>query len=169
MGAALDGNGVFLSTHTAGPAIVITDFCERRGVRFPELRPQTAKRIADFLPPHSEPANPLDMFAFAWTDTSLYLKATDLALRQDDIHCAVAVFQSGMGSGITFPAREFAALGRKHAKPVFLCLTAPAMFAEEMARVQAEGVPTYNRAEKMAHALVSLTRYSELKRGRCVG
>jgi acyl-CoA synthetase (NDP forming) len=164
MGGALDGNGVFLSTHTAGPAIVITDFCERRGVRFPELRPETAERITEFLPPHASPTNPLDMFAFAWTDTSLYLKATDLALQQDDIHCAVAVFQSGMGSGITFPAREYAEIGRKHGKPVFVCLSAPAFFAQEMADIQSEGVVAFNRAEKAASALVALTRHYQLTR-----
>jgi acyl-CoA synthetase (NDP forming) len=159
MGAALRGNGVFLSTHTAGPAIVITDFCERRGVRFPELKPETAQRITGFLPPHSSPANPLDMFAFAWTDASLYLKAADAALAQDDIYCAVAVFQSGMGAGLTFPAQEYAEIGRRHGKPVFLCLTAPAAFAQEMAGIQAEGVVTFNRAEKTASALVALTRH----------
>jgi len=163
MGAELKGNGVFLCTHTAGPAIVISDVCERNGVRFPELRPDIAGAMRGFLPPHSVPANPLDMFAFAWTDPSLYVRATDLALEQEDIHCAVAVFQSGMGSGLTFPAREFAAVGRKHGKPVFLCLTAPGLFAAEMADAQAEGVVAYNRAEKMAGALVALTRHLLLR------
>ncbi len=162
MGALPSGNGVFLSTHTAGPAIVITDICERAGVRFPELLPDISGRIREFLPPHSSPANPLDMFAFAWTDTSLYLRATDIALEQDDIYCAVAVFQSGMGSGITFPAREYAEIGQKHGKPVFLCLTAPAVFASEMTETQSEGVATFNRAEKTASALVALTRYASL-------
>lgn len=166
MGAELEGNGVFLSTHTAGPAILITDTCERAGVRFPELRGEIARRIGEFLPPHATPGNPLDMFAFAWTDTSLYLKATDLALQQEDIHCAVAIFQSGMGSGITFPAKEYAALGQKHGKPVFLCLTAPAIFASEMTDAQSEGVVTFNRAEKMASALIALTRWHSLSRGR---
>lgn len=164
MGGELAGNGVFLSTHTAGPAILITDSCERAGVRFPPLSPETAEEIRQFLPPYSVPVNPLDMFAFAWTDTSLYLKAADAALAQDDIHCAVAVFQSGLGSGLEFPAREYAEIGRRHEKPVFLCLTAPALFAGEMARAQAEGVITYNRAEKTASALVALTRRLETRR-----
>ena len=163
MGAVLGGNGVFLSTHTAGPAIVITDRCEKNGVRFPDLNPEVADAMLEFLPPHAVPANPLDMFAFAWTDARLYLKATELALSQDDIHCAIAVFQSGMGSGITFPAREYASIGRKYGKPVFLCLTAPAMFAQEMAGIQAEGVPTYNRAEKTASAIIALTRLHSLQ------
>ncbi len=166
MGGALAGNGVFISTHTAGPAIVITDTCERAGVRFPPLSEKTASAISPFLPPHSVPGNPLDMFAFAWTDTSLYLRAADAALAQDDIYCAVAVFQSGMGSGIEFPAREYAEIGRRHGKPVFLCLTAPSLFAEEMARAQEEGVITFNRAEKTAGALVALTRHLEIERER---
>ncbi len=158
MGALPAGNGVFLCTHTAGPAIIIADICERGGVRFPDLRPEIAELMREFLPPHSIPGNPLDMFAQAWIDSSLYLKATELALRQDNIHCAVAVFQSGLGAGPTFPAREFAKIGRKYGKPVFLCLTAPHAFAHEMEAAQNEGVVTFNRAEKTAAALVCLTR-----------
>lgn len=166
MGAAQNGNGVFLSTHTAGPAIVITDRSERGGVRFPALEPGVADAMRGFLPPHSVPGNPLDMFAQAWTDTSLYIKAADAALRQDDIHCAVAIFQSGMGAGLTFPAREYAELGRRHGKPVVLCLTAPGIFAQEMADAQAEGVIVYNSAEKTAKALVALERYRLIAESR---
>jgi acetyltransferase len=159
MGARLPGPGVFMCTHTAGPAIIVTDICERAGLRFPELRPETAEAMRDFLPPHSVPVNPLDMFAQAWTDSSLYIKATDIALRQPDIGCAVAVFQSGMGSGLTFPASDFAGLSKRHGKPVFLLLTTPALFAQELADVQAQGVPAYSTPEKMGAALVALDRF----------
>ncbi len=158
MGVRLEGNGVFMCTHTAGPAIVIADICERAGVRFPELEPKIAEAMREFLPPHSVPGNPLDMFAQAWTNSSLYLKATDLALRQKNIHCAVAVFQSGMGAGPAFPAREFSQLGHRYGKPTFLCLTAPQAFAKEMEEAQNQGVVTFNRAEKTGAAIVGLTR-----------
>ena len=45
-------------------------------------------------------------------------------------------------------------------------LTAPGIFAQETAEVQAEGIPTYNRAEKMAEALVALDRYRLLAERR---
>jgi len=163
MKAFLAGNGVFMSTHTAGPAIVISDICERGGVRFPELKPDIAGAIGEFIPTHALPRNPLDVFAFAWTDPSLYLRSTDLALSQEDIHGAVAVFVSGAGSGPAFPAREYAEIGRKHGKPVFLCLIAPASFLDEMQEAQREGVVVLNTPEKMGETLVNLQRFTSLR------
>ena len=163
LGAALAGNGVFMSTHTAGPVIIIGDICERSGVRFPALRPDIAAAIGEFIPQHAVAGNPLDMFAFAWTDTSLYLRSADLALSQEDIHCAVAVFSSGMGAGPAFPAREYAEIGRKHGKPVFLCLMAPSYFSQELEEAQRAGVITFNSPEKMGEVLVNLTRLSDLR------
>ncbi|MDY6793832.1 MAG: CoA-binding protein [Actinomycetota bacterium] len=163
IGARLSGRGVFISTHTAGPAVVISDICERGGIRFPELRPDIAEAIAEFVPQHSIPRNPLDVFAFAWTDPSLYLKSTDLALAQEDIHCAVAVFVSAAGAGPVFPTREYAEIGRKHGKPVFLCLIAPSSYLAEMEQAQEEGVIALSCPEKMGHTLVNLARFSTLE------
>ncbi|MBC7253042.1 MAG: CoA-binding protein [Actinobacteria bacterium] len=164
MGGVPRGNGVFMATHTAGPAIAISDICERGGVRFPPLRPDIADALRGFIPRHAVAANPLDLFAFAWTDNALYLRATDLALAQEDIHCAVAVFVTGAGSGPVFPAREYAEIGRRHGKPVFLCLVAPAILSQELEEAQKEGVIAYNTPEKMGEVLVHLNRYGLLEK-----
>lgn len=166
LGASLPVNGVFMSTHTAGPAVVISDICERGGVRFPELEPDIARAIGEFIPTHALPRNPLDVFAFAWTDPSLYLRSTDLALSQKDIGCAVAIYVSGAGSGPAFPAREYAEIGRKHGKPVFLCLIAPASFLDEMQEAQREGIIVLNTPEKMGETLVNLNRFASLRTSR---
>ncbi|MBN2026410.1 MAG: CoA-binding protein [Actinobacteria bacterium] len=160
MGARLAGNGVFISTHSAGPVVAICDICERGGLRFPPLREKTARAISEFIPEHAVAANPLDMFAFAWTDTSLYLRATDLALAQDDIHCAVAVFVTGGGAGPSFPSRDYAAIGRKHGKPVFICLITPCALVQEIADAQQQGVVAWSSPEKTGKALVDLYRLS---------
>lgn len=153
------GNGVFIATHTAGPVIVISDICERGGVCFPPLRPEIAAAVREFIPRHAVAANPLDLFAFAWTDNSLYLRAADLVLRQEDIYCAVAVFVTGAGSGPVFPAQEYAEIGRRHGKPVFLCLIAPTILSQELEDAQKEGVIVYNTPEKMGEVLVNLVRH----------
>jgi acyl-CoA synthetase (NDP forming) len=162
MGALLAGGGVFISTHSAGPVVAICDICERGGMRFPPLRTEIAQAIAEFIPEHAVAANPMDMFAFAWTDTSLYLRATDLALAQDDIHCAVAVFVTGGGAGPAFPSRDYAAIGRKHGKPVFICLIAPCALAQDIADAQQHGVVAWSSPEKTGKALVDLYRLSTL-------
>ncbi len=160
MAGHLGGNGVFINTHTAGPAIVIADILEKAGVRIPALSADVRDSIASFIPTHAHSDNPLDMFAHAWTDGSLYLRSADLALAQDDIHCAVAIFASGMGAGPAFPAAEYAEIGRKHGKPVFLCLLGPTGLNQEMATAQAEGVCVYNTPEKLAHSLAHLTQWA---------
>ncbi len=157
----LQGTGIFIETHTAGPVIAITDICERGGLSLPDLDDEIAREIQTFLPPHAVAANPLDMFAQAWTDTSLYIKAADLALRQDNITCAVAVFATGMGAGPLFPVKEFADLSRKHGKPVFICLIAPYLFPEEARSAQENGVVAVNSAERMGHLLVDLANFSK--------
>ncbi len=166
MARHLAGNGVFISTHTAGPAIIIAEILEKAGVRIPSLSTDVTASIASFIPTHAHSDNPLDMFAHAWTDGSLYLRSTDLALGQEDIHCAVAVFASGVGAGPAFPAAEYAEIGRKHGKPVFLCLLGPSALNQEMATAQAAGVCTYNTPEKLAQALSHLTHWAESREER---
>lgn len=158
LGGRLRGNGVFMATHTAGPAIIISDICERGGVIFPDLDEERKRMIREFLPEHAAARNPLDLFAFAWTDPSLYLRAVDIALSQPDIHCAVAVFVTGGGAGPTFPSREYAAIGKKHGKPVFLCLITPCLLLQEIGDAQKEGVIAFNSPEKTGETLVHLTR-----------
>ncbi len=166
MGGMPAGDGVFISTHSAGPVVAICDICERGGLRFPPLKAEVARAMESFLPRHAAAANPLDMFAFAWTDTSLYLKAADLALGQDDIHCAVAVFVTGGGAGPVFPSREYAEIGRKHGKPVFLCLITPCALIHEIAEAQSHGVIALNSPEKLGGVLVNLRRLAALREGR---
>ncbi|MDD5666164.1 MAG: CoA-binding protein [Actinomycetota bacterium] len=163
MGAVPEGPGVFISTHSAGPVVAICDICERAGLRFPPLQPHIAEAIAGFIPEHAVAANPLDMFAFAWTDTSLYLKAADLALAQDDIHCAVSVFVTGGGAGPVFPAREYAEIGRKHGKPAFICLVTPWALASDIADAQQQGAVAFSSPEKMGSVLVNLHHLSGLR------
>ncbi|MHB8780002.1 MAG: CoA-binding protein [Candidatus Geothermincolia bacterium] len=169
MAAHLGGNGCFISTHTAGPAIIIAEILERGGVRLPELEPALAAEIAAFIPEHARAGNPLDLFAHAWTDGSLYVRATDIALRQPNIHCAVAVYISSMGAGPAFPLAEYAEVARRHGKPVFLCLIAPGMAMQELAAAQQAGVVTFNTPEKAGHALVGLTRWVQGRRPAGVG
>jgi acetyltransferase len=158
MGAGLAGPGVFISTHSAGPVVAVCDICERAGLRFPPLKAEISAAIAEFIPEHSVPTNPLDMFAFAWTDTSLYLRAADLALEQEDIHCAVAVFVTGGGVGPVFPAREYAEIGRRHGKPVFICLITPCALVRDIAEAQEQGAVAVSSPEKMGNLLADLYR-----------
>lgn len=165
MGAVPAGPGVFISTHSAGPVVAICDICERAGLRFPPLEPRIAAAIAEFIPEHAVAANPLDMFAFAWTDTSLYLRAADLALAQDDIHCALAVFVTGGGAGPAFPSRDYAEIGRRHGKPVFICLITPCALAGDITEAQQQGAVAFSSPEKTGRVLVDLYRLSGM-RGR---
>ncbi len=162
VGAVPKGNGVFLCTHTAGPAIALSEICEKGGLRFPDLSPEVASAMEGFLPPGAVPGNPLDAFAFAWTDPSIYIRAVDLALSQDDIHMASAVFASGAASGISFPFQEFAELGRKHGKPVYLCVLTPFLAPGELEAAKHAEIPAFNTPEKTGKAMVMAAKYRGL-------
>ena len=164
----MKGEGVAIFTHTAGPALIVAQTVEEAGGRLPDFTPQHKKTIAGFAPQFTVPTNPLDMFAHAWFDTSLYLKGADLALSQPDIHLACACYSSGIDVGIEFPAAGFAEIAKKHGKPAVACLMAThfGTGATELANADAAGTPTFNSPHKAGKTIANLIRLWRMRQGR---
>ncbi|MFC1858520.1 CoA-binding protein, partial [Thermodesulfobacteriota bacterium] len=120
----IEGSGAAILTHSAGPAIIISDTVESGGGRVADFSTENKRLLLEFIPRFSNPINPLDMFAHAHLDTTLYLKSLDVALSQPDIHIACACYIPNMGEEYRFPAREYADIAHKHHKPAILAYQA---------------------------------------------
>jgi acyl-CoA synthetase (NDP forming) len=164
----MTGEGVAIFTHTAGPALIVAQTVEEAGGRLPDYTPEHKKEIVGFAPQFTVPTNPLDMFAHAWFDTSLYLRGADLALSQPDIHLACACYSSGIDVGIEFPAAKFAEIAKKHGKPAVACLMATHFGSGmvELANADAAGVPTFNSPHKAGKTIANLMRLRRLGQGK---
>jgi acyl-CoA synthetase (NDP forming) len=152
----LGGPGVAIFTHTAGPALIVAEAVERVGGVLPDYRPENKKRLLKFVPEFTTPTNPLDMFAHAWVDSSLYVRATDIALSQPDIHLACACYSGGSEMGILFPAAEYAGIAQKHGKPAVVCLMAPFIHRDELVAADEAGAPTFNNPHKAGRTIANL-------------
>jgi acetyl-CoA synthetase (ADP-forming) len=164
----MQGPGVAIFTHTAGPALIVAQTVEEAGGTLPDFTAAHKKEIVTFAPQFTVPVNPLDMFAHAWFDTAMYLKAADLALAQPDIHLACACYSSGIDVGIRFPSAEFAAVAKKHGKPAVACLMAThgGSGAVELAEADEAGTPTFNSPHKAGKTIANLIRLRRLRQGR---
>lgn len=159
------GPGVSLFTHTAGPSLIATEIVEQGGGKVPEYTPENKKRLREFIPRFCNAGNPLDMFAHAWTDASLFLKGVDIALSQTDIHMACVFFSSGLDTGVAFPAKALADIGKKHGKPVILALLSPYTSGmEELVDADAAGTPTFNTPHKAGIVMLNLIRLWKMKK-----
>jgi acyl-CoA synthetase (NDP forming) len=159
---------VALFTHTAGPALIVAQTAEEGGGRLPDYTAEHKKAIVGFAPQFTVPTNPLDMFAHAWFDTSMYLKAAELALSQPDIHLACACYSSGIDMGIEFPAARFAEIAKKNGKPAVICLMAThsGSGAVELANADAAGLPSFNSPHKAGKTIANLIRLWRMRQGR---
>lgn len=164
----MQGPGVALFTHTAGPALIVAQTAEEGGGRLPDFTAGHKETIVGFAPQFTVPTNPLDMFAHAWFDTSMYLKAAQLALSQPDIHLACACYSSGIDMGIEFPAASFAEIAIKYGKPAVICLMAThsGSGAVELANADAAGLPSFNSPHKAGKTIANLIRLWKMRQGR---
>ncbi|MBN2223814.1 MAG: CoA-binding protein [Deltaproteobacteria bacterium] len=163
----INGTGVAIFTHTAGPALIVAQTAEEAGGTLPDFTADHKEKIVGFAPQFTVPTNPLDMFAHAWFDTSMYLKAAELALSQPDIHLACACYSSGIDVGIRFPAAEFAAIAKKYNKPALACLMAThgGNGAVELSEADDAGTPTFNSPHKAGKTIANLIRLWRMRQG----
>ncbi len=164
----MNGPGVAIFTHTAGPALIVAQTAEEAGGKLPDFTDAHKKEIVGFTPQFTVPTNPLDMFAHAWFDTGMYIKAAELALSQPDIHLACACYSSGIDMGIRFPAADFAAVAKKYNKPAVACLMAThsGIGGVELKEADEAGTPTFNTPHKAGRTIANLIRLWRLRQGR---
>lgn len=155
--------GVSIFTHTAGPALIVAETVETAGGSLPDFAQKSKEEIVKFAPEFTVPTNPLDMFAHAWFVTDMYLKATDLALSQPDIHIACSCYSGGSEVGMAFPAEKYTEIARSHNKPAIICLMAPYAHFEERAAADAAGAPTFNSPHKAGRTIANMIRWWRMK------
>lgn len=65
-------------TPSGGACDLLADRAASVGLELPEFPPETIKKLADFLPPFSNPRNPLDVTGYVVVDPRLSIEALDI-------------------------------------------------------------------------------------------
>jgi acetate---CoA ligase (ADP-forming) len=72
------GRRIAAVTPSGGACDLLADRAASEGLALPEFPPETIKRLTDFLPPFSNPRNPLDVTGYVVVDPRLSLRSLDI-------------------------------------------------------------------------------------------
>ncbi len=153
------GPRVAVVTNAGGPAVLLADACEARGLVLPPLSPATIDQLRAFLPKATGFANPIDMTAGA---SALDYERTIAAVGNDaNIDAVVAIYippivtqPRAAATGIACGAAAVPA--HKPVLTVFLSTAGP---PSELNEGKRGAIPNYNFPENAAIALAAATRY----------
>jgi acetate---CoA ligase (ADP-forming) len=153
------GSRVGVVTNAGGPAILLADACEARGLILPPPSPATIDRLRTFMPKAAGFANPIDMTAEA---SALDYERVIAAVGNDpDIDAIVAIYIPPI---VTQPQAAAAGIARGAAatpphKPVLTVFLSTAGPPPELNQGKRGAIPAYNFPENAAMALAAATRY----------
>jgi len=159
------GPRVGVVSNAGGPAILLADACEARGLKLPELAPETLRELRSFLPPQAGLTNPIDLIASDAPEA--YAQAIRAVGNDPNVDSLVVIFIPPLMT--TRPEDVAAAIARSAGevpahKPVLTVFLshrgAPAILgAGPRGRIPAYGFP-----EDAAMALSAAERYGRWRR-----
>jgi len=153
------GPRVGVVTNAGGPAILLADACEARGLVLPPPGRATIDHLRTFLPKTAGLTNPIDMTAGAG---ALDYERTIAALGNDpDVDAIVAIYIPPI---VTQPQAAAAGIARGAAaipahKPVLTVFISTAGPPSELNQGARGAIPSYNFPENAAMALAAANRY----------
>ena len=153
------GPRVGVITNAGGPAILLADACEARGLTLPPLDRKTVAELRSFLPEQAGYANPIDMTATA--SGADFERAFAAVGNDPNVDAVVAVYIPPM---VTQPAEAAAGIARGAAtvpreKPLLSIFLSPEKAPAELSAGPRGKIPSYEFPESAAIALSAAYRH----------
>jgi acetyl coenzyme A synthetase (ADP forming)-like protein len=162
------GPRVGVVTNVGGPAILLADACEARGLRLPELDSSTVAELRSFLSARAGFSNPIDMTAAAGADD--FERTMAVVASDPNVDSLVVIYIPPM---VTEPVEIARAIARGAAavpagKPVACVFMSSQGHPAELSAGPRGPLPCYSFPENAAIALEAANRYG-LWRNRPTG
>jgi acyl-CoA synthetase (NDP forming) len=90
------GRRIAAVTPSGGACDLLADRAADEGLELPEFPPATTKALTEFLPPFSNPRNPLDVTGYIVVDPRLSLRALDIVARDAADHYDMILYSAGL-------------------------------------------------------------------------
>ena len=153
------GPRVGVVTNAGGPAILLADACEARGLRLPELAPATIAELRSFLTARAGFSNPVDMTAAAGPDD--FERTIAMVGADPNVDSLVAIYIPPM---VTEPVEIARGIARGAAavlagKPVACVFMSSQGHPAELNAGPRGALPCYSFPENAAIALAAANRY----------
>jgi acyl-CoA synthetase (NDP forming) len=148
---ALGGPRMAMVTSSGGVAVLVADALEPRGFEFAPLAEDTARRVADLLPPYVTVANPLDITAGLPDETFGDVLASVAADPGVDV-VVVPLTMASAGRG-SVRAQQVVRAARGSSKPLVVCWPGGGLVREGFRVLDAAHVPLFPTVSGCASAL----------------
>ncbi|WP_330082879.1 acetate--CoA ligase family protein [Methylocystis iwaonis] len=157
----LRGRRIAIITNSGGVGVELTDLLESHGLAVPELSPELQQKIAQTLPPHGSPANPVDVTTDWARFPQMYGAAVEALMRSDEVDAVVPVLlqrsalMPEVGDAVAVALRKSRDAGSQ--KPLHVCWVAPRSADANRARLLEAGIPCHLWPAGTASALAATT------------
>ena len=153
------GPRVGVVTNAGGPAILLADACEARGLQLPELADATRAELRSFLSSSAALSNPVDMTAQAGSDA--FADTIAAVGRDPNIDVVVAIYIPPM---VTAPVEIARGIARGAAevpaeKPIACAFMSSEQPPDEINAGPRGSIPCYKFPENIAIALQAANHY----------
>ena len=159
------GRNVAAITTSGGSGVLIADGCEKRGLTFPRLAPETIERIRPLAPRYASFGNPVDLTAQITGDHERVNAICAHVLGDPNVDQLIVRYGAVQGAKGEAWARGLAAVAGQTDKPLLVAWSRVPDHAEtSLQLLQRHGIPwhlTPTRAAKAAGALYEFARKRE--------
>jgi len=165
------GPRVGVISNGGGPGILLADACEARGLKLPELAPDTVEALRQVLPKMAGLANPVDMIASA--TAAHYASAIECVGKDPNIDSLIVIY---LPPHLHDPAEVASAICEASGKvplekPVLTVFMSSRGVPAPLSSGPRGRLPSYSFPENAAIALAAAERYSRWRNrppGRCL-
>ncbi|WP_226008376.1 acetate--CoA ligase family protein [Natrinema salinisoli] len=151
-----DGPNVGVVTAQAGPGIAITDRLKAAGANLPSLTEETQDVVEEILPGITFSANPVD------TGRPMPEFGDVVAAVARDENIDIVLVYELYEGGLGYPTEALEGLAEEVDKPIVFASSGPdEIVREELAELEALGIPTFTAPERAADATSALVQYAK--------
>lgn len=145
-------------TNAGGPGVMATDTLIDRKGHLAELSQETIEQLNVALPSYWSHGNPVDILGDATPER--YARATDIVLHDRNVDAALVTLTPQAMTDSTETARQIAAVGRHHSKPLLTAWMGSRSVREGVDLLNQAGMATFGTPEEAVRAFMYLVSYA---------
>ena len=153
------GPGLAIITNAGGPGVMAADALFDYGVDPVALRPETIRKLDEFLPPYWSRTNPIDILGDATPER--YQRVVDICLKASEVKGLLIILTPQAMTRPTHVAETLAGHLRGKPYPVFASWMGGRDVEKGKEIFIHEGIPTFDTPERAVRAFMNLYRYSK--------
>ncbi|MBW2620740.1 MAG: CoA-binding protein, partial [Deltaproteobacteria bacterium] len=151
--------GLAIITNAGGPGVMAVDALFDYGVDPVPLRPETIRKLDEFLPPFWSQTNPIDILGDASPER--YQRVVDICLKASEVKGLLIILTPQAMTRPTHVAETLAGHLKGKSYPVFTSWMGGRDVEKAKEIFNREGIPTFDTPERAVRAFMNLYRYSK--------